>query len=223
MRLGLFGGMFDPPHIGHLMVMDQVAEALSLDVMSMIPCADPPHREATGTSFGLRMDMCRLSLSGRSKGIGTSFDVIDIEGEIGSPSYTWRTIQAIRERVVTAARYADLFLVMGEDEFVSFSGWKNPEYIVKECNIVCVRRPGFEAVLRLPLDEERTTFVPVDGAYGMSSTMIRNRLVEGRSIRYLVPDGVDTLIYMHGLYGSETSLDFIKRTTGFDIAKDAIV
>lgn len=222
MRRGLFGGTFDPPHIGHLMIMDQVAEALDLGAMMMIPCANPPHRDPPYASFRTRLDMCRIALSGYCKPFGTQFMTNDIEGRMAGTSYSWEMIRAIKNEEEPDCKREgvglDLFLVMGEDEFVSLPSWKEPDRIVEQCNIVCANRP-FVSIHRREhlMEHERATFIDVDGAGGISSTMIRRRLAEGRSIKHLVPDGVATIIYTCGLYGAETSADFVKRTMGLDI------
>jgi len=216
MRIGLFGGMFDPPHIGHVSVMRDVSKALGLDVMCMVPCFDPPHRNDSETSFLMREMLCESALHHLRGHEGTRFLVSDVESHLDLPNYTYNTIEAIK-----AESDGELFLVLGEDEYASFPNWRFPDRIIAECEIVCAMRSGSGEQPRQPMDGERVTFVSVDEPEGISSTMIRERLRRGEDVDGLIPDGVKSLIYILGLYGVEPSIDYVKRTTGIDVEEMA--
>lgn len=170
----MFGGTFDPPHVGHRIVATDVLAALALDRLLIVPAARPPHRRGV-----LPADV-RLALTRRSFENHPRIEVSDVEYRRDGPSYTVETL----ERIGAAHPGARLFLVVGSDQYEGLGGWHRPERIAQLAELVVMRR-GDEA----PVPDERFPFEPVDVTrVDLSSTAIRRRLSEGRSVRYLVPD-----------------------------------
>lgn len=175
-RLGVFGGAFDPPHVGHRIVAADVVEALGLDRLLIVPAARPPHRD-TVLSGDARLSLTRRAFAGDPR-----FEVSDVEFERGGPSWTVETLERIRE----AHPGSRLFLVVGTDQYEGLGGWRMPERILELAELAVMRRAGRETT-----PNERFPFRPVDvTSVELSSTAIRRRLAEGRSIRYLVPDEI---------------------------------
>lgn len=173
-RIGVFGGTFDPPHVGHRIVALDVVESLALDRLLIVPAARPPHRGA------VLPGEVRLALAGRAFAGESRLEVSDIEFRRDGPSYTVDTL----ERIAAAHSGDRLFLVLGSDQYEGLSDWRRPERIVELAGLAVMRRAGGSI-----LPDERFPFQPVDVTrVDLSSTEIRRRLAAGRSVRYLVPD-----------------------------------
>lgn len=184
MRLGLFGGTFDPPHIGHLIVAQDALAALAVERIVFIPAALPPHkRDRDVTPAPLRLAMLRAATAGNPH-----FEVDPIELERAGPSWTVDTLRAWARRQPDA----ELVLIIGADQYAELDGWKEPAAIRELAEIAVLARGG-----ESPTGE--TTVVGVR-RIDVSSTEIRARVGEGRSIRYLVPPAVEALIREKGLY-----------------------
>lgn len=173
-RIGVFGGTFDPPHVGHRIVALDVVESVPLDRLVIVPAARPPHRDAT-LPGDVRLELVRRAFVGDAR-----LEVSDIEFRRDELSYTVDTLERI------GAQYPDarLFLVLGSDQYEGLSSWWKPERIVEQAELVVMRRAGgsIRADARFP-------YRPVDVTrVDLSSTEIRRRLAAGRSVRYLVPD-----------------------------------
>lgn len=191
MKLGIFGGTFDPPHLGHLIVAQDVWSALGLDQVVFLPAAQPPHkrgREITAADIRLRMVLAAVEGDDR-------FTVSDVELQRAGPSFTVDTLRAVRE-----SRPGDsLYLLIGADQVRELHTWREPGEIVNLATVVGLSRggeriepaPGLEV---LPLEVTR-----ID----VSATMIRERVAAGQPIRYLVPPGVEQIIRQESLYVNE--------------------
>lgn len=172
-RIGIFGGTFDPPHIGHLVVAQDVWERLELDRLIVIPAGHPPHREAV---LGAEE---RLALVRRAFDDDDRIQVSDIEVRRNGPSWTVDTLEWARREMNPDT----LFLIVGADQLRSFHGWKEPERILSLARLAVMTRPGEEmGETDVPCDVVEVTRVE------LSSTRIRKRLEEGESIRYMVPE-----------------------------------
>lgn len=185
MRLGLFGGTFDPPHIGHLIVAQDALAALAVERIVFIPAALPPHkRDREVTPAALRLAMLRAATAGNPH-----FEVDPLELEREGPSYTVDTLRAWARRQPDAR----LVLIMGADQYAELDGWKEPEAVRRLAEIAVLARG----------DETAAGPATVVGVrrIDVSSTEIRARVGEGRSIRYLVPPAVEALIREQALYG----------------------
>ena len=214
MKIGIIGGTFNPIHIAHLRIAEEVRERLALDRIIFIPAATPPHKELDGEiSFPDRKAMVELAISDNQ-----SFTCSDIEAQRGGRSYSVDTLRELRELYPDD----DLFFIIGSDSFLEISSWYSSADLFKLANIVVVERP--DAVVKdlkepLPLairdefcyssDEIRLThrsgfsvFYLPGTPLPISSTDVRRAGREGRSIRYLVPVKVaryisDKRIYVH--------------------------
>ena len=195
--LGLFGGSFNPPHVGHLAVAAACAEAAGLEAVVWMPAATPPHKlgDASLAPAEARLAMVRAAVAG-----DPAFRVSDLElrrGADGAPSFTVDTLRALRAQ--TDDEWA---LVVGGDSLAGFAGWRAPREIVELARLVAYRRPGADLGDVPGWVMDRTTLV--DGpALDLSSTELRARLAAGRSVRYLVPDAALAVAAARGLYPSE--------------------
>lgn len=178
-RLGLLGGTFDPVHVGHLVVAQDVVEELGLDRLLVVPAARPPHRDALFAA-GDRLAWTRAAFEGDDR-----VEVDDLELRRSGPSYTVDTVERIRE-----AREPDRFYcVIGVDQLAEIRGWRTPERIARLSTLTVMNRAGEDPeALR---DEVGIPYETVDVTrIDLSSTRIRERLSEGRGVRYLVPEAV---------------------------------
>jgi nicotinate-nucleotide adenylyltransferase len=196
MRLGLFGGTFDPIHLGHLILAEQCREACGLERVRFIVAGEPPHKRGLErTPVSHRLEMARLAVAGNP-----SFEVSDIEAVRPGPHYSVETLAEIRR----LRPDDDLFFLIGADSLVDLPTWREPDRIARLATIVVVNRPGVEEIGDRPLPElgpearplQAVTIPPV----GIASTDLRRRLAERRSVRYLVPRAVEAYIDAHGLY-----------------------
>ena len=193
-RLGIFGGTFDPVHCGHLICAEQLSEAIELDLVLFVPSCSPPHKqERPEASAAHRLEMVRLATEGCD-----GFEVSDIEVLKGGVSYTVDTVRRIRDAY---GEHVELWLLMGMDAYLDIPTWKEPEMIAAECSFGVAARPGYANDIDPGLPADKTRFVDIT-LVEISSTGIRERLSLGKSIKYLVPDGVERYIRQHGPYPS---------------------
>lgn len=186
MRIGIFGGTFDPPHLGHWLAAVDAAEALALDEVVWVPAAQQPLKAGISSADAAhRLAMAELMVKGDKR-----FRADAVELERGGLSFTVDTLRAYRERYPDAA----LFLLLGSDAAASLPKWREPEVIRGLAEIVVLTRGG-EAV-ELPSGVRAVPTRRVD----LSATEIRERVAAGRSIRGFVPDAVAAYIAAHGLY-----------------------
>ncbi len=191
MKLGIFGGTFNPPHIGHLIVAECVCDQLQLDRTLFIPSATPPNKRDGSVAPGNeRLVMTKMAIDGNQ-----SFEASDIELTRGGVSYSVDTLSALAEMYPKA----HLMLIIGADNLIEFETWKSPEKILSKADLVVVTRPGFDAQAQGGEFGKRATFVKVP-QIGISGTDIRRRIKMGKSIRYLVPRPVEEYIVRSGLY-----------------------
>ena len=190
-RIGVFGGTFDPPHLGHLIVAQQAAELLRLDRVLFIPAGRPPHkRQRVKTPAAARLAMVRLAIAGNPL-----FDCSDIELRSARPSYTADTLR----RLSVAQPGARLHLLIGSDQAVLLPIWMTPERLFALATVCVLQRPG-SLVATIP-QPWRRRIVPVPvSAIDISASAIRHRAAAGRSIDYLVPPAVARYIHHHELY-----------------------
>jgi nicotinate-nucleotide adenylyltransferase len=189
-RIGILGGSFDPPHVGHLLAANDAAEALALDRLLFIPAAEQPLK--TGLVAAPAKD--RLAMVRLLAGNDQRFGVDSIEVDRGGLSYTVDTVRALRERWQGPAPLA-LFLLVGADVASTLPKWRDPEGIASLAEIVMLTREGGAEVLPPGVSRRiRTRRVDV------SSTEVRARVRAGQSIRGFVPDAVAEYIATAGLY-----------------------
>jgi nicotinate-nucleotide adenylyltransferase len=188
-NIGIFGGTFDPPHMGHLIAAQDACEALSLGRFIFVPAAEPPHKRGTGVSrSSVRLEMLEAAVADNP-----TFEISRLELERSGPSYTVDTLRALSAEFPGAA----LHLLIGVDQVREFSTWREWEEVLKLAQIVMLTRAGGEeAGPRAPFVRQIVNVTRVD----VSSTLIRARVAAGRSVRYLVPQAVEEIIVREGLY-----------------------
>lgn len=197
MRLGIFGGTFDPVHYGHLLAAEQCREQCRLDEVWFVPAALPPHKTDAGISPGkARAEMLELAVAGLPQ-----FRVSRIELERDGPSYTVDTLAGLRED--DPAR--ELFLILGADSLADFAMWREPRRIAELANILAVNRGRVtpdvtSAAQQLGIEfRARVQIVEMPGV-DLTSTDIRRRVREGLSIQFMTPRAVDLYLRLHNLY-----------------------
>jgi nicotinate-nucleotide adenylyltransferase len=200
MRIGIFGGSFNPPHVAHLIVAETVREQFALDRVLWIPNRQPPHKpEASLVAAAHRLAMVRLAVAGNP-----AFEVSEVELWRTGVSYTVDTVAALQ-----AERPGDtFFLLIGGDSLRDFPSWYRPGEIVRRVPLLVYRRP--DAAADVPADVPADVLAALAGRVQfaeaplleVSGTEIRARRRAGRSIRYLVPEPVRAYIEANGLYGS---------------------
>jgi nicotinate-nucleotide adenylyltransferase len=198
--LGVFGGTFDPIHIAHLAVAEEAAEAMGLERILFVPAGEPPHKPGREITPGVhRLAMVELAIAGNDR-----FAVDRLELERPGPSYTVDTLEALRSRPDAGAA-PELTLVLSAEAFLGLMTWHEPRRVLELARVVVAPRDGYPdagpAFLRrhLPDLADRATFLDAP-RLRLSASELRERVANGRSLRYLVPDAVAAYIGDHGLY-----------------------
>jgi nicotinate-nucleotide adenylyltransferase len=200
MRIGIFGGTFDPVHLGHLILAEQCREQGRLEQVWFVPTAHPPHKSGRGlTPFAQRAEMLALAAAGQP-----AFHVENLEELRPGPSYTADTLDEIRRRQPAA----ELVLVLGSDALRDLPSWHEPDRIVRQAGLLVAVRPGYSlpdaGELRSSLDLPRSCPLRLEAVempmIDISSRELRARAALGRSLRYLVPRSVECYIDAHRLY-----------------------
>jgi nicotinate-nucleotide adenylyltransferase len=207
-RIGILGGTFDPVHIGHLRSALEVAEAMALDELRLVPSARPPHRVAPQVAAADRLAMVELAVVGEPL-----LRVDDRELQRDKPSYTVDTLESLRAEL---AADDQLFLLLGWDAFCGLPSWHRWQALLQHCHILVLQRPDAdsdapEALRDLLAARSSNDPHSLQGPGGqiafiwqtplaVSATQIRSLLASGKSVRYLLPDAVLTYIHAHGLY-----------------------
>lgn len=200
MRVGVFGGAFNPPHVGHLVCAQEAHRALGLDIVVFVPVGDPPHRElADDPGREARLTMCEYAISADGR-FRLSRAEIDREGK----SYTADTLREFRER----APEDELVLILGADQAGALPAWHEPEVVAAHVATIGVaEREGITReevtarVAEVPGAAEKLAFFDMP-RIDVSSSLVRERAAAGLPIRYLVPDKVAGYIGAQSLYGA---------------------
>lgn len=199
MKIGLFGGTFSPPHNGHVRFARLFIEKAELDKLYIMPAGVPPHKETDSWgSAGARLDMARLAF-------GSFAEVSDYEICASGKSYTYKTLAHLRK----IHPCDELFLLVGEDMFLSFDTWKKPEAIFSAATIVCMRRENTEedVLSKAGADYKQRYGARViylwEEPVPVSSTQIRSLCAAGKDISHLVPAPVEKYITENRLYKYE--------------------
>ena len=193
MKTCIFGGTFDPPHIGHLLVAQTVFESEHFERLIFVPAnISPTKKNGDSSSPKTRLKMLEMSLINN-----TNFEISDIEIKREGVSYTVDTLEEFVNSLNLDKK--DLFFLMGSDTLRSFHTWKDPEKIMELCNIIVAIRPGFAPsdIPQWVLDNVRFANIP---RFEVSSTNIRRRWRDGKTIRYMVPKEVWEYINEKELY-----------------------
>jgi len=213
MRWGLFGGTFDPIHVGHLRCAEEVREMFRLDQVIFIPAARPPHKsEVAVTPFVHRVKMISLAISDNP-----FFTLSEVENLRTGKSYSIETVRYFLDTVPSGTK---LFFIVGQDTFAEITTWKDWEQLLFLCDFVVMTRggrieKGFYEILPPPFTRRYYYDAAIDGYLGpsgkaiffrrvslldVSSTEIRSLLEAGRSVRYLIPDTVLEYVNITGCY-----------------------
>ena len=200
-RIGLLGGTFNPPHVGHMLCAQEALAGLGLDRVLLVPVHTPPHKRLDAEpGVEHRLELCRRAAAG-SEGL----EVSSVEADRPGASFTIDTLRALHERT---HRGDDLTFIVGADQASGLPGWREPAAILELAELGVAERDGvreadvLERLAALPGAAERVRFFSMP-RLDVSSSMIRRRVAEGRPVRWLVPDAVADYIGEHGLYGAE--------------------
>ena len=197
-RIGILGGTFDPPHVGHLWLAALAADAIGLDRVLFMPASQPPHKGGQlVTKATDRVLMTRLAIAGDDL-----FELTLIETERPGPSYT---IESVDDLLRTYGTDATLYLLMAADSLAQIDTWREPDALLERIEWVVGPRPGNPMPDRTALEERfganASRIHLLEGpSLDVSSSEIRRRVAAGHAIRYLVPRGVEELIVERGLY-----------------------
>jgi nicotinate-nucleotide adenylyltransferase len=200
MRIGVFGGTFDPPHLAHLILAEQCREQARLDQVSFIPAARPPHkREPVLTPYAQRLEMLELAIAGQP-----AFQTDTLERDRPGPSYTADTLAELH-RLHPAAEF---FLLIGSDTLHDLPHWHAPQQVAELATLLVVARPGWQMLdagevarqMGLPPAGPLRYQVVEVPLLDISSRDLRRRAAAGRSVRYFVPRAVEAYMLDKRLY-----------------------
>lgn len=200
-RVGILGGTFDPVHYGHLVIAEEVYAALDLAEMVFVPAGHPPHKpERVVAAAQHRLAMLELAIAGNPH-----FSISRVDLERPGPSYTVETLRLLRQQW---GEQTALYYLIGWDSLEDFLTWRDPAGILEQLSyLVAVRRPGYaeesgyraSLEARLPGITQRLLVVPAP-QLEISSTELRERVAEGRPIKYQLPERVEQYIEQYRLY-----------------------
>ncbi len=198
MKIGIFGGSFNPIHCGHIYLADKAKELLKLDKMLIIPAGNPPHKKlAGGAQNSDRFNMTDIAFSDK-----INYNVLDIEIFNNLPSYTADTLNKLKELYKNDC----LYLIMGTDMILTLQNWYKPEVICKSCVLVAAPRNQNEAekikehsVILKEKFNAQIEILDIE-PFSVSSTQIRQKIKAGESCLGLIPDKVYDYIEKRGLY-----------------------
>lgn len=195
--MGILGGTFDPIHLGHLVIAEQVADALGLERVIFVPSGVPPHKPASSVkaSGEDRSRMVEVAIGGNGK-----FCIDRVEIDAREAMYSVDTVPLIKEHY----EGDEWYFILGSDEVSNLLSWKEPDKLLEEAYVAAAARPGYDISNLDHLAEALENYhkiVPVECTLmNISATRIRRMVSEGESIRYLVPDGVYEIIHDRRLY-----------------------
>ena len=195
-HIGILGGTFNPPHMGHLIMAQEAFEQLDLDRVVLMPVAVPPHKEAgEDPGAAARVELCRLAVAGDER-----FAVSTLEVDRGGASFTVDTLRELHD----LEPEHDLTFIVGGDMAQSLPAWREPEAVLALATLAVAEREGVRREdigrrLESLHEGDRVVFFDMP-RIDISSSAIRRRVAEGRPIRYLVPEAVNEAIAERGLY-----------------------
>jgi len=208
LRLGIMGGAFDPIHIAHLVTAEEALLQFGLDAILFMPAGNPPHKTRRLAPAEFRFLLVAVATASHPR-----FFVSSFETEREQVGYTVDTLEHLASIL---SHGTELFFVTGADAVLDILTWKDPARVLELCTFIAATRPGYDLArlsevlgelasgLAEPGPEARVRVMEVP-ALAISSSMIRERLASGGSVRYLVPDSVAQLIEKSGLYASAVS------------------
>ena len=220
-KVGIFGGTFDPPHLGHLILAEEIRETFDIEEIHFMPCHEPPHKDRADLTDARH----RFAMVAAATRDNRAFVASSIEVDRPGKSFSIDTVRALREEMGDSG---EIIFVAGLDAFVDIETWKDYEQFLDLCHVVVVSRPGhgFEEFDQLPewindrvvdlrdAEGNCVEHLPEDGCkifladsvhIDISSTDIRERVRQDKSIRYKVPAEVERYIRANGLYGASAA------------------
>lgn len=187
-KIGILGGTFNPPHIGHLIIANEVLSSLSLDSIWFMPNQEPPHKKKEGgVSNEQRVEMLKLATEGHA-----AFRVETIELERSGPSYTYDTMKILTEMHSDK----EFYFIIGADMIEYLPKWHKVYELQKLIKFVGVNRPTYSSHTDYDILYVETPLID------LSSSLVRKRIKDGQTIRYLIPESVRVYIEENQLYGS---------------------
>lgn len=196
-RVGVLGGTFDPPHIGHLVIAQEALVYVRLSQVIFAPTSHPPHKSAENhTPIQDRLEMVRLAIAKHPR---FSLSRVDVDRE--GPTFTVDTMRILRRQWDDNT---DWFFIMGMDSLAGLLSWHEPEQLIRLCTLAVFKRPGFEANLdelarQLPGLRERIVFIPAP-SLDVAASELQRRIRNGEPITHLVPEAVVAYICENELY-----------------------
>lgn len=190
-RVGILGGTFNPPHIGHLVMANEAFHAARLDEVRFMPNFIAPHKEVSGGSAVQRLEMVKLAIADHP-----SFAVEPIEIDQGGVSYSVETMARLIEREPDT----EFHFIIGGDMAAGLKDWHRIDELCEMVRFIGVSRPGYEAITEYPVD-----FIQSPEIH-LSSTLLRERAANGATMKYLVPDAVESYIRKEHLYGPNSDV-----------------
>ena len=191
MKICLFGGTFDPPHIGHLLIAQTVCEAEDFDKILFIPAFTSPHKKSI-TPVEHRIEMVKTAIIDNPK-----FEYSDVDIIRGGVSYTIDSVMDVKRKM--KLENADLYYLIGSDSLIDLKNWKESKQILDECNVIVAIRPGFRPSDIPPWILQKVHFANIP-RFELSSSKIRSRWVEDLTIRYMVTLPIWEYINQNKLY-----------------------
>lgn len=193
MKIGIFGGTFDPIHIAHLLLAEWIKEEFNLSKIIFVPAATPPHKQNQKmTPPLLRLQMVQLAIQRNPV-----FEASNFEIEKGDISYSIDTIHHFRQRHQLPAK--QLFFIIGADSLLELTLWRNPEQILRDCQVVVYQRRGYD-ITKAKKKFLRHVILLDNPIIEISSSTIRQYIADGHSIKYMVPVSVEEFIFKKALY-----------------------
>ena len=203
MRIGVFGGTFDPIHMGHLVAAEEARVRLGLERVIFVPAGIPPHKmNEEILPARHRLAMVELAIASNPH-----FTVSRVDIDRTGPSYTVDTIKLLRDEL---GAETEIYFIMGSDSLRELPTWHEPEELIRLCRLVVMTRPGYTIDLEglekvLPGISSRVQFIDMPHL-AISSSDLQRRVREGLPIKYQVPREVEEYIYTHSLYRSKKCL-----------------
>lgn len=218
MKVGIYGGAFNPIHYGHLRTAEETSESLALDTILFIPSGKPPFDKPELEDATHRYNMVKMAINGNPY-----FKLSDIEMRIRGRAYSVDTLKRLNRKL----KGDEFFFIMGIDAFLDLPKWKEPERLINLTNLVIMSRPHFKfinlasspflkgiskkrlreldrgvrAILSVPISENHKAYLTRVTDINISASCIRRLIMDGKSIKYLLPEVVESYIISHKLYG----------------------
>ena len=193
-KVGVFGGLFDPPHIGHLIVAQFVLDEFRLGKIVFVPAGNPPHKHKF-SPYDTRYKMTELAIRSNQE-----FSISDIEKEIPGKTYTVEVLKNLKQQIKGM-----IYLIIGCDQWEEISTWKTPEELFKCCKIIVMPRP--HCLIKKISRFSKQILISHSPLIDISSSLIRKKAKQGKNIAYLVPPLVHRYIKRKNLWNMGSNLD----------------